>query len=149
MSASKRIRSDIQDRLERTKAFDVVRGRLPEDVGFSGGAGRAACVEPAAGHQKPQWDGGEDTGIRVDDTVAVTLIARDNNPEVCDDVAGELLEHLKDAVDGQSLAEITVADLTYVASWSYLKPTSPERRVRCVVQYTLIREGWGGAEESD
>ena len=142
MPRGRDIRNDIARRLKATGRFDDVKTTgLPEEYGF--GTMRAvAVIPPAPGRMKTLADGGDAILTETDETLTVYLLARDNDPTKRDDLAEDLLQYLKDAVNGESLAGMTAPDRTFVETWQYPKPKAPERRVAAVVRYLYLLTGW-------
>ena len=137
------IRNDIKARLMATGRFDDVRtAGLPEEQGFSTALKTAAVLPPANGAMKTLADGGDEILTGTDEPLLVTLLARDNDPNVRDNLAEDLLQYLKNAVNGQSLAGMTVPDKTFVRTWQYQKPKDKERRIAATVTYQYLLTGW-------
>jgi len=139
------IRGAIRDLLEATSAFDgVYLSGLPEHRGERGGDLRAAAIEPdetqAAGH----WD--DLSGSLVMTARAtITLMARDDDPQTRDEAVEELLQTTFDALDGRSLAGRTLPEWTGVRSWTWRKPTPPERRIEAALEFRYLIGNRGGA----
>lgn len=149
MARSDDIREDIKRRLEATGQFaGVFTSGLPEEQGFSAGDLCAAVIGMPARRKAPRWDGGSELKFTVDERVTVTLLVRNTDPVLRDRQADLLTSVLEDAVDGQSLAEITVPGHTYAEASRPLNPRAPERRVEVVVYYQYLRLSPGGADET-
>lgn len=142
MSATVRIRDDIRARLMSTGAFTDVYTHLPEQWGRAASDANAAAVEIPSGRSVPRWDGGARLGLTKSQRFTVTLMARNQDPTLRDEAALDLLRRLESAINGQSLASITVPDHTYVESWTPLPERTPERRYRCIVTTEYIADNW-------
>ncbi len=137
------VRNDIHDRLIATHAFtDVYISGLPEDSGSAASDLCAAAIEPVGGSLTSGWDAQTDGGLYYGASVNVTLMARNDDVQVRDETAEMLLGYLHNAVNGQSLAGITVPGRTLVTSWSWQKAMPPERRIMATVGYWFIVDGW-------
>jgi len=135
--------------LEGTKQFDgVYRGALPELKGQAAGDRFAAVLSMRS------W---EELSESADPSVIqstrrlkwkLTLIVRDDDPEVRERELDRLLAVAEDALDGQSLAGITLPDWTYLASGVYEDPKPPEQRMTVLGQTAYYVEGWAGFDDS-
>ncbi len=150
MSRERDVRNDLHDRLLATGAFtDVWITGLPEDSGSPASDLCAAAIEPNQTTYFTGWDASLVGGLCYTAMLNVTLLARQNDQQLRDERCEQLLEHLKNSVNGQSLAGITLPGKTMVSSWRWIKPKAPERRITAVVTFQYIEEGWdaGDVEE--
>jgi hypothetical protein len=138
------VRNAIQAALTATGAFDGVWiWGLPENYG-SGASQAAACaVEPQSSNQQDLWDGGPLAGLQVTSIVRLTMLFRSDDPQVRDEGAELLLDTTANTLNGQSLAGLTMPDLTRLLSWTWVAPEPPERRITAVFQYAYLLDGWG------
>jgi hypothetical protein len=139
------VRNAIQSTLLATGAFDGVWiWGLPENYG-TGASQLAACaIEPISSNQQDLWDGGPTTGLQVLSTVRLTLLFRCEDPQLRDEGCELLFDTAANALNGQSLADLTMPDLTRFLSWSWGQPDSVERRVTSVFQYAYLVDSWAG-----
>ncbi len=140
------IRSAMRDLLEATSAFDgVYLSGLPEHRGERGGDLRAAAIEPGETEAASRWD--DLSGPLVMTARAtIILMARDDDPQTRDEAAEELLQTAFDALDGRSLAGRTLPEWTGIRSWSWRKPTPPERRIEAVLEFRYLVDDRGLAD---
>jgi hypothetical protein len=139
------VRNAIQDALGATGAFDGVWiWGLPEDCGTGSSQLAAAAIEPESSQQDDRFDGGAQTAMVVTSTVTITLLFRHEDPQLRDEGAELLFDTAANALNGQSLAGLTLPDLSRFVSWKWQTPTPPERRIKASFSYQYIVEGWGG-----
>jgi len=143
------VRNAIHDLLEATGAYDgIYRTGLPEDRGERAGQTRVVVVEPDQTNQAEPWD---DTSgdLVMTCRLAVTFLARHEDPQIRDETAELLLNVAANALNGRSLAGLTLPSSTRFRSWSWQKPTAPERRIRAVLEYQYLIPGWTGAATTE
>ncbi|WP_165068398.1 hypothetical protein [Paludisphaera rhizosphaerae] len=143
------VRGAIRDLLDATGAFDgVYPAGLPEDRGERSGDLRAAAIEPVATTISAQ---GDDVGgaLTAAATLSLTLTARDDDPETRDAAAERLLYAAADALNGVSLADVTLPGSTRIQSWTWKKAVAPERRIEAVLTFQYLVEGWNGFDASE
>jgi hypothetical protein len=139
------VRNAIQDALVATGAFDGVWiWGLPEDYGTGSSQLAAAAIEPESSQQDDRFDGGGETAMVVSSSVTITLLFRHDDPQLRDEGAELLFDTAANALNGQSLAGLTLPDLTRFGSWKWQTPTPPERRIKASFSYQYIVEGWSG-----
>jgi hypothetical protein len=139
------VRLAIRDALLATGAFsDVWLSGLPENYGGAASDLTAAAIEPASTSLTTGWDAPLDGGLDYTAGLNVTLLARHEDPQLRDELAELLLNTLASAVNGQSLAGITLPGKTLVQSWTWQPAAPPERRIMAVVScaYLVTWEGW-------
>src|SRR5690242_2165547 len=128
------VRNDIKGRLEQSGYFSSVHTRgTPEEQGFSAGDLVAAVIGMTSDDTRDAWDGGDGTGLVVSEKCPVTLLVRDADPTLRDRKLDLVRNALRVAVNGQSLADLTVPDMTYVKSSRPMSPRAPERRIEATV----------------
>ena len=143
------VRGAVRDLLDATGGFDgVYPAGLPEDRGERSGDLRAAAIEPLGTRIAAQ---GDDVAgaLTADATLALTLIARDDDPETRDAAAERLLYLAADALNGVSLAGVTLPASTRIQSWTWRKAVAPERRIEAVLEFQYLVEGWSGFDASE
>ena len=139
------VRNAIHNVLLATNAFTgVYITGLPEDAGAAASDLLAAAIEPAGSQLNTGWDAQTDGGLCYASTVTVTLLARNDDAQLRDEQAEQLLDVLANAVNGTSLAGITLPGKTYVSAWRWQPPAPPERRIAATVSfsYLVTWEGW-------
>jgi hypothetical protein len=145
MSRDRDVRNAIQAALAATGEFDpnaVWIWGLPENYGTGASQFAAAAIEPLSSTQADNWDSQTAGGLVVTSRVVVTLLYRCDDPEVRDEAAELLFDTAANALNGQSLAGLTMPGLTRFESWAWQTPTPPERRIKATLSYAYIVEGW-------
>ncbi len=74
--------------------------------------------------------------------MTVTLLARNDDAQLRDEQAEQLLDVLANAVNGVSLAGITLPGKTLVTAWQWRPAMAPERRIAATVSFQYLVEGW-------
>lgn len=144
------VRNAIADALTASGQFSGVWVTgLPEDYGQGSSELTAAAIEPSATSYTTQWDAQTEGGIDYTATAIVTLLARNGDPQLRDEKAEQLLNFAINAINGKSLAGMTVPGMTKVMGWQWKKPTPPERRIVMKFTYAYIVEGWDAFDVSD
>lgn len=143
MARDRDVRNAIQTVLTATGAFDGVWiWGLPENYGTGSSQLAAAAIEPLSSTSNDRWDGGPETGLVVTSTVTITLLYRNEDPQIRDEGAELLFDTAANALNGQSLTDLTLPDMTKFTSWKWQTPAAPERRITTVFSYQYIVEGW-------
>ncbi len=133
------VRNAIHDALLATNAFtDVWITGLPEDSGSAASDLLAAAIEPVGSALNTGWDAQIDGGLCYASTVTVTLLARNDDAQLRDEMCEELLNCLHNAVNGTSLAGITLPGKTIVIAWRWMPPAPPERRIAATVSFQYL-----------
>ena len=148
MARERDVRSAIRDALVATGAFsDVWLTGLPEGFGQGASSLAAAAIEPLSTRLADGWDAAPGGGLDYTAEITVTLLARHPDPQLRDELAEQLLNFLIDAVNGQSLAALTIPQHTMITSWRWLSPHPPERRINATVGFSYIVT-WDGFDTS-
>jgi len=143
------VRNAIHDLLDVSGAFDgVYLSGPPEDRGERSGDRRAAVVEPDSTTATDLWDDVAG-GLAMTATASITLIARDDDPQLRDEAAELLLNTAAAVLNGRSLAGATLPGSTRIRSWAWQKPTAPERRIVAKFEFQYLVEGWSGLDLSE
>jgi hypothetical protein len=141
------VRNAIVSALTTTGAFDsggVWITGLPEDSGAPSSDFAAVAIEPVSSTQEDRWDSQTDGGLIVTSRVTITVLNRNADAQLRDEGAEMLLDMAADALNGQSLAGLTLPGLTRFMSWTWQPPMAPERRIAATFTYSYIVEGWDG-----
>jgi hypothetical protein len=126
-----------------TGAFDAVSlGGLPEDHGSGSSNTALAAIEPLSSDQADRWDNAPEGGLIVTSLVTITLLYRHEDAQLRDEAVELLLDTAANALNGQSLAALTLPPLTRFVSWRWEKPKAPERRISATFSYQYLVEGW-------
>jgi hypothetical protein len=141
------VRNAIASALVATGAFDsggVWLTGMPEDSGTGASIFAAAAIEPDSGMQEDRWDSQPAGGLVVSGLVRITLLYRYEDAQLRDEGAEQLLNTAANALNGQSLAGLTLPGLSRFTAWTWQPPAPPERRITAQFTYSYIVEGWGG-----
>lgn len=152
MARDRDVRDAIQSALAATNAFDegaVWIWGLPEDYGSGASKLAAAAIEPESSTQDDRFDGGPSTGLVVTSRITITFLYRHDDPQIRDEACENLVEYAAVALNGQSLASLTMPDTTKFAGWRWLPATAPERRIVSSFVYQYIVDGWASYDETD
>ena len=145
------VRNAIQAALLATDAFDpngVWLWGLPENYGSGACEARAAAIEPVSSTQDDRWDSEPAGGLVVTSQVRLTLLYRHEDPQLRDEGAELLLVTAANALNGASLAGLTLPPFTRFTAWSWQTATPPERRIAATFTYQYISEGWDAYDET-
>ncbi len=138
------VRNDIVARLIATNAFDQggVWNNCPEDIGQMTSITAAAAVEPGSGTLSDLWDAQTGGGVEVMSLLKITLYYRHEDPQIRDRRAENLVSYANNALNGKSLAGLTMPALTRFKTWNWANSAAPERQIVCIFGYSYIVEGW-------
>jgi hypothetical protein len=150
MSRDRDVRDAIQTALIQTGAFDAVwLWGLPEEYGSGASNLAVAAIEPSSSDQLDRWDYAPAGGLIVSSRVNITLIYRHEDPQLRDEGVELLFDTAANALNGQSLAGLTLPQLTNFTSWRWEKPAAPERQITAIFLYHYIVEGWNSYDISE
>ena len=141
----------IRDRLAETNAFDdVYLSGLPDGQGRGAGELKVAILEPA------DWDELDESDDEADvqDTVRVrfrlTLIVREEDPELRDREVDRLLNVAKNAINGQPLVpDQTIPGWTKLRKGKWEKAVTPERRMTVAGETAYWVDGETSHDETE
>ena len=144
MSRDRDVRNAIQTALAATGAFDGVWiWGLPENYGTGASQLAAAAIEPQASQQDDKWDSQTAGGLVVTSQVRITLLYRNDDPQLRDEGAELLLDTAANALNGTDLvAGFTLPAFTRFRSWTWQTPVPPERRIVAAFEYQYEIDGW-------
>jgi hypothetical protein len=150
MARERDVRNAIKDALLQTGAFSQVRVTgLPEDYGEGASDLTAAAIQPGSTRMLNGWDAAPGGGRTFMCQLLVTVLVRHIDAELCDELAEQLVELVRNAVDGQQLVGgFNEPERTMVTGWQWLPKTPPERRIAVTVTYNYIQDGWNNADTS-
>lgn len=139
MARERDVRNAIKDILVATGAFsNVWLTGPPQDFGQGASELTAAAIEPVSTRLASGWDAAPSGGLGYTCQLTVSLLARQSDPQLRDELAEQLLDFLINAVNGQSLAGFTIPQLTMVTSWQWQAPVPPERCITATVRFTYL-----------
>jgi hypothetical protein len=145
------ILGDARDRLVATGAFDgVYRSAAPEDRGRKSADRYAAVVSAASWEEVDPYD--DEREVQSERRVAwtLTLIARDDDPELREKALARLLAVAQDALDGVALGPgITIPGWTRLRKGRYLPAEPPEQRMAVSGEFAYWVEGYAGHDAGD
>jgi hypothetical protein len=139
MPRERDVRAAIKAALVATNAFsDVWLQGLPDAYGHGASELTAAAIEPMSTRLSSGWDAGPTGGLDYTAEVTVTVLARNPDPQLCDELAEQLLNFLINAVNDQSLGGLTIPQHTRVTGWRWRPRTSGERRIAATVGFAYL-----------
>jgi hypothetical protein len=137
------VRNAIHDALIATGDFDAVYlWGSSGDHATAASKNACATIEPESSAQEDCWDAATGGGLIVTSRVTITLLNRQEDPELRDEAAELLLDTVANALNGQCLAGLTMPQHTRIVSWRWEEPAPPERRIAATLSYRYIVEGW-------
>ncbi len=137
------VRDAIQTALLATGAFDgVYLWGAPEVRGANSSLAAIALIEPVSSEQDDPFDSAVTGSLVVTSTVKISLVARNEDPQLRDESAELLLDLAANALNGQSLAGFTLPELTRMASWRWQNPIPPERTIEALFRYQYLVPLW-------
>lgn len=137
------VRRAMRDLLMQTGSFDEAHLTMPDAFGFGASEGAAVVVEPDSTTDADLYDGGMATGSIRTARVIVTFLARNPDPELCDDACELLLMVAGNALNGQKLVDgFTIPDKSKFGGWRWLPRTPPERRIVAPFYFGYDTAGW-------
>ena len=143
------IRNLIGDLLDQTGAFDgVYLSGLPEDRGETAGDSRAVVIEPDMTTRTDPTDDFDGDPL-LSAQVKLIFMARDEDPQVRDEVAELLLNVAAVTLDGNTLGGMVLPSRTKIRSWSWQKPVAPERRITAILEFQYLGDGWASFNTAD
>lgn len=150
MARERDIRIALGDALVQTGAFSQVRlSGLPEEYGEGASDLTAAAIQPDSTRLLTGWDASPGGGRTFSCQLLVTVLARNSDPQLCDELAEQLVEFVRNAVDGQPLVPgFNEPGQTMVTGWQWLPRKAPERRIAITVSFRYIQDGWNSADTS-
>ena len=150
MARERDLRNAIQEALTQTGAFSDVRlTGLPEDYGEGASDLTAAAIQPGSTRLVSGWDAAPGGGRVFLSQLLVTVLARHADAQLCDELAEQLVEYVRDAVDGQALVPgFNEPQQTMVTGWQWLPRKAPERRIAVTLTYHYLQDGWNTADTS-
>lgn len=130
MSRERDIRNHMKELLTATNAFDdVLLGRDAEEYAAAA-IGRSCNIAQAETREKPLWDQGDE--VEVYCRIKVTFTGRDEDELLRDDSAERLYNVAQNALNGVSLASLTLPHFTRFESANWQKPAHPCRQIEAV-----------------
>ena len=150
MARERDFRNALKDALVQTGAFSQVQlTGLPEEYGEGSSDLTAAAIQPGSTRLLAGWDDALAGGRTFQCQLLVTVLARHADAELCDELAEQLVEFVRNAVDGQPLVPgFNEPGQTMVTGWQWLPRRAPERRIAVTLTYHYIQDGWNNADTS-
>jgi hypothetical protein len=150
MPRERDIRRAVADALNATGAFDAVWIADPDDpTGNAASNWRAAGIRPGATTLLQGFDGAAGGGLVYRCQIPLTLVSRHEDQQVRDELAEELLNVARNALNGRGLGGLAIAQQTIVRSWTWMPPSPPERQVRAVIELHYLEEGWASSDTTE
>ena len=138
------VRQAAKDALNATGQFDAVYlSGLPEDYGQAAGQLRVAVIEMGNEFRvNDLWDSAQDGGLTVDGEAHITVLVRDQDPQVRDELAELLINVISNTLNGVAMDSWTTEQTSFVMRWRPIPSQAPERRMMAVYEYQYFVEGW-------
>lgn len=150
MARERDVRNAIAAALEATDSFgEISLIGLPEAEGFGASNLAAVSIEPDSTVQADRYDGGMKTGLVNTARLKLTFLARNPDPQACDEACEDLLDTAINAIQGQSLGGFTLPDHTRFSGWKWEPRTPPERRITAMFAYDYFVDGWDEYDTAD
>lgn len=143
--------ADVEARLNATGRFELVEIAEPADVTNEVAADRipAAIITPLSGEEMDFADDTDDVRNDATSVFNLTLIVRSTEPRERFDLLDQLRSAVQNAINGKSLANLTVPAFTRVRRWQYQPAKDPEKRLVLTVEFRYIVAGHDDHDESD
>ncbi len=84
------------------------------------------------------WDSQAGGGLCYDCQLKITILVRQNDAQLRDETAEQLLDVLANTVNGQALAGLTLPGMTLLKSWRWMPAKAPERRITATLWFSYI-----------
>jgi hypothetical protein len=144
------IRNAVHDLLMATHAFDEVwlpgmqspRGKAASDI-------RACAIDPKRTTTLSGFDAAEIGAWIYRCQIGLTVVVRNDDEQLRDETAEQLLNLVRNALDGVSLGGITLLEKTWVGDWTWLNPQPPERKIQATLTCEYLEEGWEVADVTE
>lgn len=136
--------------LRATGEFDGVHYPSPSpEHGFAAGEIRSAVLTPIAS----DWDSQYDDGLGAADVIrnvmyTVTVAVREPDPVTRAREFDRLANVVSNALDGKSLAGVTLPALTGFRSGRVGRLSSPEQQITLTGNFTYFVDGWSTYDET-
>lgn len=138
-----------RDLLATTQQFDNVYLTSFDDRSISTSDGYSAVVQPLDGDEVDTRDDGDETEQTSHSRWTLTLVGRADDPEVRDRELDRLQSVAQNALDGVSLAGLTIPGLTKLRRGKWEKPKPPERRITLTGEYSYWLDDWSAHDIND
>ena len=139
----------ISTLLAATNEFDnIYRSALPESNGQRSEDQLAACVAPRDWDEVDDADNASTQQIKRSVRWTLTLMVREDDPEIRERYLDRLLNIAMTAIDGKSLAGLTIPAWTKLRKGSYELPNAPEQRMTCQGEFVYWIDGFGSHDAS-
>ncbi len=144
------VRNAILDALQATNRFDgVYLWSLKDSADQAAGDARAAAIQPISWTESDQWDDVAAGVIQIDAQCRLVLMARDESPDARDESAEQLLNAACNAINGQSLAGLTLPAWTKIRSARWKDAIPPERQIEATIVYRYLVDDLASFDETD
>lgn len=148
MARERDARNAIQAALLASGQFsDVWLTGLPEDYGHGASDLTAAAIEPGHTRFARGWDSLPGAGADFTAQLLVTVLARNHDPQLRDELAEQLVDVVANAINGQRLGNLSLPQKTMVTGWKWLPAVAPERRIAITVTFDYLAT-WSGFDTS-
>lgn len=145
------VRHAIATILEDSGYFDdVFMTGLPKMDDQSAEDLRACAILPSETTEDDRYDTSPGGLIVLDARVKIVFVARDQDPLARDKTVNLLLLYAQNALNGESLAGITLPDFTrFKGGWRWEDPVPPERKITAMFSFRYLVQGWKAFDTTD
>lgn len=121
---------------------DVYTTGLPKLDDQSAEDLRAVAIMPMSGTESDQYDA-PTAGYQCEDAqVKFVFVVRAKDEAVRDRTVSLLFNYARNALNGQSIAGLTLPQWTKFTSHKWEDPAPPERKITATFQYRYLVQGW-------
>lgn len=139
MARDRDVRNAIQAALMATGAFDnVYLWQLATFSDRSSEDARAAAIEPVGWKETDNWDDVASGTIEINATCKIAFLARDEDEQARDEACEDLLNTACNALNGQSLSDLTLPQWTKFTDATWKPAIPPERQIVTTFSYRYL-----------
>lgn len=149
------LRNAIKTALDATNLFDTVwLGGLEDPKGIAASDSTGCGISPNSTVEDLRGGGGgydaaTDGGILYSCRIDLEIIARNEDSQVRDELAEQLLNTAKNTLNGTDLGGLAFPQLTKVSGWTWKKATSSERLIVATLMVRYEDDGWQAADVAE
>jgi hypothetical protein len=123
---------------------------MPEDRGRPASEGAMLIIEPGDGDEELLWDDGSGPADIVRTVnYTITIMVREEDPEVRVRELDRLFCVAANAIGGVSLLDVTIPDLGWIRRGHYQPAVSSEQRMRCTARFAYFIDGFGNHDTDE
>lgn len=143
MARDRDIRNAMVAALEATNAFDAIYTTgLPKFDDKSAEDLLVVSIQPIDWSESDAYDDAPAGYMQIEGRVRFVFVARAQDEQARDDSVEDLLDFARNALNAQSLAELTMPTWTKFISGKWEDPAPPERKITAVFMYRYLVPTW-------